>query len=324
MNTIQKNQVGIAGAAGYTGGELLRILLNHPHVEIAWAHSRSHLNEQVAAAHTDLLGETNLCFSNPVWEKTDIVFLCMGHGESKKYLLENSVPDHIRIIDLSQDFRLDDSWIYGLPEMNRDSIRKNTKHIANPGCFATTIQLALLPLAENRLLNDDIHVSAITGSTGAGQAPSQSTHFSWRSHNISNYKSFEHQHLAEIGRSLSLLQPESNHRIQFIPYRGGFTRGILASIYTPIREDIQKVIDLYNRRYESHPFVWVSPVPIDVKQVVNTNKCFLYLEKHGEMLLITSITDNLLKGASGQAVQNMNLLMGCEETAGLRLKSTAF
>jgi N-acetyl-gamma-glutamyl-phosphate reductase len=322
INHIQK--IGIAGAAGYTGGELIRLLLNHPGVEISWLHSRSNAGKKVCEIHTDLLGETDKQFGEPDFNQIDILFLCLGHGESRKYLAENPVPSVVRIIDLSQDFRLDTNWVYGLPEINRDAIRLSGKNIANPGCFATAIQLALLPLAAENLLNHEIHVSAITGSTGAGQSFSNSSHFSWRSNNISNYKSFEHQHLAEMIRSLKQLQPNTDQTIHFIPYRGSFTRGILATVYTPITSSIDEISELFNTFYSEHPFVWISNKPLDVKQVVNTNKCFLHLEKHGDMLMITSAIDNLLKGASGQAVQNMNLLAGFPEKTGLKLKASAF
>ncbi|MBX7202037.1 MAG: N-acetyl-gamma-glutamyl-phosphate reductase [Bacteroidia bacterium] len=321
---ITLKRVGIAGAAGYTGGELIRLLLNHPGVELCWLHSRSNAGKRLDEVHHDLLGETELRFTEPDFQQIDFLFLCLGHGESRKYLLEHQVPKHIRIIDLSQDFRLDENWVYGLPELNRTAIRSSGKNIANPGCFATTIQLALLPLAARQLLNDDIHISAITGSTGAGQSLSQSSHFSWRSNNVSNYKTLDHQHLAEIGRTLRNLQPEGLQEIRFIPYRGSFTRGIFATVYIPTTLSIEDANTLFQQAYHEHPFVWLSHIPVDIKQVVNTNKCFLYLEKKDDMLVISSVTDNLLKGASGQAVQNFNLLAGFAEDTGLRLKPSAF
>jgi N-acetyl-gamma-glutamyl-phosphate reductase len=313
-------RIGIAGAAGYTGGELIRILLNHPGAEIVWLQSRSNAGKRIYEIHTDLLGETDLVFREADFANTDVLFLCMGHGESRRYIAENKIPANVRIIDLSQDFRLDEGWIYGLPELNRDAVLAGGKNIANPGCFATAIQLALLPLAAEKLISGEVHVSAITGSTGAGQSLSTSSHFSWRSNNISNYKAFEHQHLAEISRSL-LLQDGQMH---FIPYRGSFTRGILATIYTPVDHEATEIIRLFEDYYTGHPFTWISKHPIDVKQVVNTNKCFLHIEKHRERLMVTAVIDNLLKGASGQAVQNMNLLTGYPEKTGLNFKPSAF
>lgn len=319
-----KIRVGIAGAAGYTGGELIRILINHKAVELKFAHSRTHAGKFLYQIHTDLLGETNLRFSEADFDSTDILFLCMGHGESKKFIAENSIPERINIVDLSQDFRLSDEWIYGLPEINRDHILASGKNIANPGCFATAIQLALLPLAEKNMLGDEIHISAITGSTGAGQSLSETSHFSWRSNNISIYKAFQHQHLSEIRRNITKIQPSFNSPIDFIPYRGNFTRGIMATLYTTCNWNLKEANDFFKSYYDKHPFVWISENPIDVKQVVNTNKCFLYLEKHENKLMVTSVIDNLIKGASGQAIQNMNLLFGIAETEGLNLKASAF
>lgn len=319
-----KIRTAIAGAAGYTGGELIRLLINHPDVEIRGASSRTHSGKRISDVHTDLLGDTELCFENIDFENIDVLFLCLGHGESKKYLSENLIPERVRIIDLSQDFRLSEDWIYGLPELNREIIQARQKNIANPGCFATCIQLALLPLAAKEVLKNEVHVSAITGSTGAGQSLSATAHFSWRSNNISNYKSFEHQHLAEIQKSIHQLQSGFHHPVHFIPYRGNFTRGILATIYTHCDWSREEAILQYETFYEQHPFVWISKDPLDVKQVVNTNKCYLHLEKHGNNLMITSVIDNLLKGASGQAIQNMNLLFGIPEKQGLHLKPSAF
>lgn len=323
-----KIKAGIAGAAGYTGGELLRLLLLHPNVQIQFAHSKSNAGKPIHYVHADLLGETNLLFASQISNDIDVLFLCLGHGDAKKFLAENSIPATIRIIDLSQDFRLKenatDKWMYGLPELNREKISSNQYHIANPGCFATCIQLALLPLAQAGLLQTDVHINATTGSTGAGQSPSATSHFSWRANNLSVYKAFEHQHLNEIGESLLQLQPLLNAPLNFIPQRGNFARGIHASVYTQCTLPIEEAIAIYDGYYSTHPFVHISLKPIDLKQVVNTNKCLLHIEKHGNMLMITSVIDNLLKGASGQAVQNMNLVFGLNETAGLKLKPVAF
>ncbi len=323
-------KIGIVGAAGYTGGELLRILVNHPQAEIAWAHSKSQAGKHVYATHTDLLGDTDLTFSGDdiasllALEGLDVIFLCSGHNESKKFLTENLIPDTLKIIDLSTDFRdQSNGFVYGLPELQRDKIKTATK-IANPGCFATSIELALLPLASAGLLTDDVHVSAITGSTGAGQALSATTHFTWRNNNVSIYKAFTHQHLKEIKMSLNALQSGFNKEINFIPYRGDFARGIMANVYTKFSGTIEEALALYQNYYASHPFTHVSTQDIDLKQVVNTNKCLIQLQKHEGNLLITSEIDNLTKGASGQAVQNVNLLFGLPETAGLRLKAAAF
>lgn len=324
----KKIKAGIAGAAGYTGGELLRLLLWHPNVEIVFAHSNSNAGKPIYHVHTDLLGDTNLFFASELSNDIDVLFLCMGHGDSKKFLEANTTPPHIKIIDLSQDFRLKanaaDKWVYGLPELNRDQISSGNYHIANPGCFATCIQLALLPLAKAELLQTDVHINATTGSTGAGQSPNATGHFSWRANNLSVYKAFEHQHLNEIGESLLLLQPSLTAPMNFVPQRGNFTRGIHTVAYTHSELTIDEALLLYTEFYKSHPFVHLSLNSIDLKQVVNTNKCLLHIEKHGNMLMITSIIDNLLKGASGQAVQNMNLVFGFEETAGLKLKPVAF
>lgn len=323
-------KIGIVGAAGYTGGELLRILVNHPNAEIAWAHSKSQAGKPVYATHTDLLGDTDLTFSGDdiasllALEDLDVIFLCSGHNESKKFLAENTITDSLNIIDLSTDFRdQSNGFVYGLPELQREQIKTASK-IANPGCFATSIELALLPLAAAGLLTDDVHVSAITGSTGAGQALSATTHFSWRNNNVSIYKAFTHQHLKEIKMSLTSLQSGFNKEVNFIPYRGDFARGIMANVYTKYSGTIEEALALYQSYYASHPFTHVSTQDIDLKQVVNTNKCLIQLQKHEGNLLITSEIDNLIKGASGQAVQNMNLLFGLPETAGLRLKAAAF
>ena len=319
-----KIKTGIAGGAGYTGGELIRILLNHPDAEIVFVHSKSNAGNLLSDIHTDLLGETEMKFSSSLSKDINVLFLCMGHGESVKFLAENKISDKIKIIDLSQDFRLNSNdFVYGLPELQREKI-KSAKNIANPGCFATAIQLALLPLAEKNLLNDEVHVSAVTGSTGAGQALAASNHFSWRNNNISIYKAFQHQHLGEINQSLKQLQNDFSSAINFIPYRGNFTRGILASVYTHSKLTLDEAKKLYKNYYKQHPFVFVSEKPPDIKQVVNTNKCILYLERHESKLHVQSVIDNLTKGASGQAVQNMNLIFGLDETAGLKLKPSAF
>jgi N-acetyl-gamma-glutamyl-phosphate reductase len=319
-----KIKVGIAGGAGYTGGELIRILLNHPNAEIVFIHSKSNAGNFLSDVHTDLLGETEMKFSSTLSDKIDVLFLCMGHGESVKFLSENKINSKIKIIDLSQDFRLSSKdFVYGLPESQREKI-KSAKHIANPGCFATAIQLALLPLVDKKMLNDEVHVSAVTGSTGAGQSLSSTNHFTWRNNNISIYKAFTHQHLGEINQSLKQLQNNFSSEINFIPYRGNFTIGILAGVYTNSKLTIEEAKKLYKKYYKTHPFVTVSEKNPDVKQVVNTNKCILCLEKHGEKLFIQSVIDNLTKGASGQAVQNMNLVFGLDETAGLKLKPSAF
>lgn len=322
--------IGIIGGAGYTGGELLRILINHPFVQVAFVHSQSQAGKPVWSTHTDLLGDTDLIFSGGepasllAQEGLDAIFLCSGHGASATFMAEHDISDDIAVIDLSTDFRDEhDDFVYGLPELQRERIQEATR-IANPGCFATSIQLALLPLAKAGLLTDAVQVSAITGSTGAGQALSPTTHFTWRNNNVSIYKAFTHQHLAEIRQSLTQLDPDFGHAIQFIPYRGDFTRGIMANVYTPFSGTLSEAKELYRAYYDTHPFTHVSEAPVDVKQVVNTNKCFLHLELHEGQLLVTSVIDNLTKGASGQAVQNMNLIFGLPEDTGLRLKAAAF
>lgn len=320
-------KVGIIGGAGYTAGELIRILLNHPDAEIIFVQSTSNAGNPVTTVHEDLAGETDLLFtSEMLLEKVDVVFLCMGHGKSVEFMQKNNLPEKMKVIDLSHDFRLKregNNFLYGLPELNRNSI-KTAKHIANPGCFATGIQLALLPLAAAGLLNSDVHVHAITGSTGAGQKPTESTHFSWRSGNVSAYKIFEHQHEGEILQSLKQLQPGFDKDFNFVPIRGNHTRGIFVSAYTKYTGSLEEAKAMFRSYYKSHPFVVVSDVNPGVKQVVNTNKAVVYLEKHGDKLVIVTVTDNLLKGASGQAVQNMNLMFGLDEKAGLNLKPVAF
>ncbi len=321
-------KAGIIGGAGYTGGELIRILLNHPQCEITFIQSRSQAGKKISEIHRDLIGECDLTFQLELDSPVDVLFLCLGHGESKPFLKANVLPQKTKIIDLSQDFRLDSppdrKFVYGLPEANKPEIIK-AENIANPGCFATAIQLALLPLAVHNYLKNEIHVSGITGSTGAGQKPSATTHFSWRSSNISLYKAFEHQHLAEINKTLNTLQTDvKTGSVYFLPFRGSFTRGILASAYTKIKLSIEQAEKIYSNYYYKHPFVFISKENPDLKQVVNTNKVLLFLEKHDDVLNIVSVIDNLIKGASGQAVQNMNLMFGLDETCGLQLKPVAF
>lgn len=319
-------KVGIIGGAGYTAGELLRILLHHPVAEIVSVVSGSHAGELVSKAHPDLEGETQLAFSDKLDQKGEVIFLCAGHGKSKQVLEEVEIPSNAKIIDLSADFRLKNpkhDFVYGLPELNRDEI-KTAKNIANPGCFATCIQLSLLPLASAGLLNEDIHISAITGSTGAGQNPTSSTHFSWRSNNASVYKAFTHQHLGEIKQSFKQLQSGFDKALNFIPMRGAFTRGILAACYLKSEAKEVEMKELYKSFYSSHPFVQISETEPDVKRVVNTNKALLHIKKEGDQLLIIGVIDNLIKGASGQAIQNMNLMFGLEESTGLHLKPSAF
>lgn len=327
MKTIR---IGIAGGAGYTGGELISVLINHPHAEIVFVHSNSNAGKPISDVHTDLFGDTDLKFSDTLSQNIDVLFLCVGHGDAKKFLDANPINENVKIIDLSQDFRLINNstlakrnFVYGLPELNRESIKKSN-NIANPGCFATCIQLGLLPLAASGKLNSEIHINATTGSSGAGQSPGATTHFTWRNNNLSVYKPFEHQHLNEIGESLTQLQKNFNEEISFIPQRGNFSRGILAAMYLESSLSLEQAQKLYSDYYESHPFTHLSLKNIDLKQVVNTNKALVYLEKHGNKLFIISIIDNLLKGASGQAVQNMNLMFGLDEMAGLKLKGIRF
>jgi N-acetyl-gamma-glutamyl-phosphate reductase len=321
---MNKIRIAIEGGAGYTAGELLRLLIHHPLSEVKYIHSESNSGKPVTAVHGDLLGETDLIFTDIDYTDCDVLFLCKGHGQSVLFLKNQPLPPTLKIIDLSQDFRQEDNgFIYGLPELQMDKI-SSADRIANPGCFATTIELALLPLAAAGLLKDEVHITAITGSTGAGQAPSDTTHFSWRNNNISVYKPFRHQHLKEISMSIKKLQPGFDKALNLIPVRGNFSRGILASIYTKCTGDYTIVMNLYREYYHRHPFVFISETMPDLKQVVNTNKCILYLEKFEDKLYIISIIDNLIKGASGQAVQNMNLMFGLPQDAGLRLKSIAF
>lgn len=322
---MSKIKAGIIGGAGYTGGELIRLLLNHPSVEIGFIHSKSYSGKKVYEVHRDLYPETDLNFVEQIDLNVNVIFLCVAHGEAADFLQKHQLNGAIKVIDLSQDFRIkgDHQFVYGLPELQRDKI-SSADHVANPGCFATCIQLALLPLAKTNNLADEVHVSAITGSTGAGFSPSPTTHFSWRNNNISVYKAFDHQHLKEITQSIRQLAPGYDRNINFIPFRGNFSRGILASVYINWEGSEQEALEMYQKYYQDHPFVHVSPINPDLKQVVNTNKCILHLEKHADKLLIISAIDNLLKGASGQAVQNMNLMFGLDEISGLQLKSVAF
>ena len=324
---MTKIKVGVIGGAGYTAGELLRILIHHPAVEIVFVNSSSNAGNPIADVHSGLIGETDLVFTSELpFGEVDALFLCSAHGDSKKFMDNNDVPASIRIIDLSTDYRAkspNHDFVYGLPELNRDEIRTATR-IANPGCFATAIQLALFPLASAGLLTDEIHVNAITGSTGAGVKPSDTSHFSWRNNNISIYKPFGHQHLGEIGQSLRQLQNGFDKAVNFIPVRGNFARGIYATTYTKCSLSLDEAKKLYTDFYKDAAFTFVTDKNPDMKQVVNTNKGIVYLEKHGDKLLIVSMIDNLLKGASGQAVQNMNLMFGLDEKSGLGLKSIGF
>jgi N-acetyl-gamma-glutamyl-phosphate reductase len=324
-----KIKAGIVGGAGYTGGELIRLLINHPHAEISYIHSKSNSGNPVYKVHQDLLGETDLLFTGELSNDIDVLFLCVGHGEARKFLEANKIPDTVKIIDLSQDFRLPHTasiahhkFIYGLPELNRDKIR-NAHHIANPGCFATAIQLGLLPLAKAGLL-EEVHTTGITGSTGAGQSLTSSSHFSWRANNIQAYKTLTHQHLHEIGVSLKQLSPHQEIDLNFVPWRGDFTRGIFISSQLSCNLSGEELIKLFEDFYSNHPFTIISHEAIFLKQVVNTNKCFIQLEKVADKLVVHSAIDNLLKGASGQAVQNMNLMFGIDEKAGLGLKANFF
>ncbi len=318
-------RVGIIGGAGYTAGELLRLLLNHPEAEIAFVHSTSNAGKPVTDIHEGLIGETDICFSEDYdLNAIDVLFLCQGHGFSRKFWEENEMPETLKIVDLAQDYRDEsDGYVYGLPEAQTDRI-KNARKVANPGCFATALQIALLPLAAAGKLDGEIHVTGITGSTGAGVKPGATTHFSWRTDNLSVYKAFEHQHLAEIKQTLRRLQPGFDADISFIPVRGDFARGIFAMTYIDTDMPLEEAVKLYKEFYKDAAFTHVSDRPVDLKQVVNTNKAVVSLEKHGSKLLIISAIDNLLKGASGQAVQNMNIICGLPERTGLALKPSAF
>lgn len=322
-----KVKVGIIGGAGYTGGETIRLLLNHPQAELVFVHSRSNAGNPLYSAHPDVQGDTDLKFTDSLQHKVDVVFLCLGHGESKKFLQENPIDPATKVIDLSQDFRLGENlpgrdFVYGLPELNREAIRK-ANNIANPGCFATAIELGLLPLAKAGVLSE-VFTTGITGSTGAGQKLQDTTHFTWRANNISAYKTLTHQHLKEINRSLKQLQPAFNTPINFIPWRGDFTRGIFVSSVISTHKSVDELKKLYKDFYAGHPFTIVSDDTIDLKQVVNTNKCLIGIEKEGDKVVVHSAIDNLIKGASGQAVHNMNLMFGLEETNGIKLKSIVF
>ncbi|MBL0271803.1 MAG: N-acetyl-gamma-glutamyl-phosphate reductase [Chitinophagaceae bacterium] len=326
---MTKIKAGIIGGAGYTGGELLRLLLNHPGAEISFINSRSHAGKPVYTVHQDLLGETELKFTGEVSDGIDVLFLCLGHGESRKFLEENNIPESVKVIDLANDFRLaaqssfgNRQFIYGLPELNREKI-KSAQNIANPGCFATAIQLGLLPLAKAGILSE-IYTTGITGSTGAGQSLSATSHFSWRQNNIQAYKTLTHQHLGEIGESLLELQPENGIDLSFVPWRGDFTRGIFISSVIRLDRNLTELIELYKDLYREHPFIQISTEAIFLKQVINTNKAVIQLEKTGNKLVVHTVLDNLIKGASGQAVQNMNLVFGLDETTGLKLKANYF
>ena len=326
---MKQLRAGIIGGAGYTGGEMIRLLINHPAVQIAFVHSTSNAGNAISKIHADLAGETDLLFTDTLQNDIDILFLCVGHGDAKKFLAENKIADAIKVIDLSQDFRLADKsetanrkFVYGLPELNKEAI-KSANNIANPGCFATAIQLGLLPLAKAGVLGD-VYTTGITGSTGAGQGLSTTSHFSWRANNIQAYKTLQHQHVNEIHQSLQQLQGNDGMQVNFVPWRGDFTRGIYISSVLDCGLPLDAIKELYNEYYQSHAFTHVSETMIDLKQVVNTNKCLLHIEKQGSKIVVHSAIDNLLKGASGQAVQNMNLMFGFEEVAGLRLKAAGF
>ncbi|MDD5151700.1 MAG: N-acetyl-gamma-glutamyl-phosphate reductase [Flavobacterium sp.] len=322
--------IGIIGGSGYTAGELIRILMFHPNAKLDFVYSTTNAGKPLSIAHHDLLGDIEMNFTDTINPNVDVVFLCLGHGKSISFLEENHFSDTTKIIDLGNDFRLTKdknfngkSFVYGLPELNKTDI-KNAQYIANPGCFATAIQLALLPLAANELLNDDVHINATTGSTGAGVGLAATSHFSWRNNNMSHYKAFNHQHLGEINQSVNQLQSSYQNELIFVPNRGDFPRGIFATLYTTIEESLEDIVAKYETFYADQPFVTVTTTAINMKQVVQTNKCIISLMKKGNRLLITSVIDNLTKGASGQAIQNMNLMFGLEETTGLHLKPSGF
>ncbi len=323
-------QVGIIGGAGYTAGELIRLLVHHSQVEINFVYSTSNAGNKISDIHQDLVGNLNLKFTNQINPNIDVLFLCLGHGNSKVFLEQNSFSKNTKIIDLGNDFRLKSdaifqgkTFVYGLPELQKEAII-NANYIANPGCFATAIQLALLPLANKNLLTNDVHVNAVTGATGAGTSLSKTTHFTWRDNNFSYYKPFTHQHLGEINQTVNQLQDDFNSEINFMPNRGNFSRGIFATAYTYFEGSLEDVKSLYNYFYKDSKFTFVSGNDLHLKQVVNTNKCLIHLHKYNNKLLITSIIDNLLKGASGQAIQNMNLMFDFQETEGLQLKANYF
>lgn len=326
---MQKIKAGIVGGAGYTGGELIRVLLRHPKVDLVFVHSTSNAGAPLSKVHADLIGDTDLAFADTIQQDIDVLFLCVGHGDAKKFLDANPIDPSIKIIDLSQDFRLvpnntfkERIFTYGLPELNKAAIR-HSDNIANPGCFATAIQLGLLPLASNGQLND-VFTTGITGSTGAGQGLSATSHFSWRANNIQSYKTLQHQHLNEIHQSVQGLQGNNKAKVHFVPWRGDFTRGIFVTSVLTTEIALESLIEMYKAFYTTHPFTHVADSNIDLKQVVNTNKCLIYLEKQGDKLAIHSTIDNLLKGAVGQAVQNMNIMFGILETVGLELKANYF
>jgi len=322
--------IGIIGGSGYTAGELIRILMFHPNAKIDFVYSTTNSGKPLSIAHHDLLGDIEMNFTDTVNPNVDVVFLCLGHGKSKAFLEQNQFASHTKIIDLGNDFRLTKdhnfdgkSFVYGLPELNKSEI-KNAQFIANPGCFATAIQLALLPLAKHNLLTKDVHINATTGSTGAGVSLSETSHFSWRNNNMSHYKAFDHQHLGEINQSVNQLQAAYKNELIFVPNRGDFARGIFATLYTTIEESLEDILAKYEAFYAAQPFVTVTTTAINMKQVVQTNKCIISLMKKGNRLLITSVIDNLTKGASGQAIQNMNLMFGLDESTGLHLKPSGF
>ena len=326
MKTVK---TGIIGGAGYTGGEMIRLLINHPNVHISFLHSTSNAGNAVSKVHADLLGETDLVFTDQLQNDIDVLFLCVGHGDAKKFLSENTIDEKIRVIDLSQDFRLSAQssingreFVYGLPELNKEKIQ-SAKNIANPGCFATAIQLGLLPLAKAGVLGD-VYTTGITGSTGAGQGLSITSHFSWRANNIQAYKSLQHQHINEIHQSLQQLQGNDGMQVNFVPWRGDFTRGIFISYTFKCNWGKEKILEVFKSAYPNEPFTNISLEPINLKQVVNTNKCIINIEIVGNKVVVHSAIDNLLKGASGQAVQNMNLIFGLDETLGLKLKAANF
>lgn len=323
-------KVGIIGGSGYTAGELIRILMFHPNATIDFVYSTTNAGKPLSIAHHDLMGDIEMNFTDQVNPNVNVVFLCLGHGKSKAFLEQHQFSNVTKIIDLGNDFRLTKDaefdgkqFVYGLPELNKTAIQ-SANYIANPGCFATAIQLALLPLAKNGLLNEDVHINATTGSTGAGVSPSETTHFSWRNNNMSHYKAFEHQHLGEINQSIQQLQAGYPNELLFVPNRGDFARGIFATLYTTVSDSLEDIVAKYEAYYADQPFVTVTTTNINMKQVVQSNKCIISLMKKGNRLLITSVIDNLTKGASGQAIQNMNLLFGLDETTGLHLKPCGF
>ncbi len=320
-------KVGIIGGAGYTAGELLRLLIHHPEVEITFVNSSSNAGNPIVDVHEGLIGETDIVFTDQLpLEQIDVLFFCTAHGDTKKFMESHTLPEGLKVVDLSMDYRIETNehdFVYGLPELNKERIMA-ARHIANPGCFATCIQLALLPLAKNQLIHENVMVNAITGSTGAGVKPGATSHFSWRNNNMSIYKPFSHQHVPEIKQSLRQLQGSFNSDIDFIPYRGDFARGIFATLVLHCKVNVDTLYQMYQEFYADAPFVHLTEKNLDLKQVVNTNKCLIHIEKHEDKLLIISCIDNLLKGASGQAVQNMNLLFGLDEKTGLNLKPSAF